>query len=135
MSVNKPQFPNWDGTAPNRPNRLVDKAPDFEDWDQVTAEVLAHQDAVQQNDFSVQFTDGAASSPGVGGSQPPSAFKGTYLLWGFSVTDPDNGGSFVLPRDATQLSLTVFSKFNGFLGRNWFSSRQKTRARKAEPHE
>jgi len=49
MSINAAQFPAtqvWDGTAPNRANRFDDKAPDSEDWDQMTAELIAAQTAI-----------------------------------------------------------------------------------------
>jgi hypothetical protein len=46
MSVNEADFPGalWDGLGPNRTSRMDDKRPDFEDWDQLVAEVMAMQD-------------------------------------------------------------------------------------------
>ncbi len=40
-------FPDevWDGSSPSRPSpvQIVDKAPDYKDWDQITAEMVAVQ--------------------------------------------------------------------------------------------
>lgn len=46
MSINEALFPNWEGLTPTRQLRTDDKAPDFEDWDQITAEVLEHQNQI-----------------------------------------------------------------------------------------
>lgn len=50
MSINIPQFPTdiWDGLSPNtqRASRLITAAPDPEDWDQITAEMIATQEAL-----------------------------------------------------------------------------------------
>lgn len=45
MSINNPQFPVkvWDGTTPTRNDRQINAAPSAEDWDQVTAEMIAMQ--------------------------------------------------------------------------------------------
>jgi hypothetical protein len=45
MSVNKPVFPGnvWDGTSPRRDSRLTDAGPEYEDHDQIVAEVISMQ--------------------------------------------------------------------------------------------
>ena len=46
MSANAPQYPDsvWDTSTPSRTDdQNVDRAPDFEDWDQIVAELLATQ--------------------------------------------------------------------------------------------
>lgn len=48
MSVNQPYFPYWTGITPNRESLQSDKRPNAEDFDQITAEVLAVQDCFQQ---------------------------------------------------------------------------------------
>lgn len=48
MSVNSANFPDgtWDGLSPNddRASRLVDHTPEYEDWDQIVAEVISTQE-------------------------------------------------------------------------------------------
>jgi hypothetical protein len=46
MSINVADFPTtlWDGLSINRSTRTQDAGPDYEDWDQIVAEVLAVQD-------------------------------------------------------------------------------------------
>lgn len=53
MSVNTSTFPasNWDGTSLNRFDRLVSKKPDYEDWDQATAEIIAIQTELRKQKF------------------------------------------------------------------------------------
>lgn len=48
MSINNPHFPNkiWNGTTPSRTSRLVDRSPDYEDWDQLVAEIVSAQQVV-----------------------------------------------------------------------------------------
>lgn len=50
MSINQAQFPAaiWNGLAPGREDRLTDRGPQSEDFDQLAAEVIAVQEAVQQ---------------------------------------------------------------------------------------
>lgn len=46
MSQNEAGFPDavWDGSSPHRANpELVDRSPDYEDWDQMVAELSATQ--------------------------------------------------------------------------------------------
>lgn len=45
MSVNTPYYPTtiWDGTTPTRSLRSDNKAPDYEDFDQLVAEIIALQ--------------------------------------------------------------------------------------------
>lgn len=42
------QFPNsiWDGTSESRPNTLVNRSPDWKDWDRIVSEVRSTQSAV-----------------------------------------------------------------------------------------
>lgn len=49
MSVNNAQFPAtiWDGTTPVRPRRDAEASPDFEDWDQLSAELISTQSRLQ----------------------------------------------------------------------------------------
>ena len=49
MSAKHPEYPNWDGLSANtaRATRAADKEPNFQDWDQIVAEILAHQAAIQ----------------------------------------------------------------------------------------
>jgi hypothetical protein len=54
MSKNAANFPGsiWDSSSPGRTNdRSVDRAPVFEDWDQMVAEMLAVQTALDANMF------------------------------------------------------------------------------------
>ncbi len=54
MSVNVAHYPAlvWDGSSPSRPADLsIDKHPDFEDWDQVVAEVIALQNEIDSIRF------------------------------------------------------------------------------------
>ncbi|KKN46763.1 hypothetical protein LCGC14_0669870 [marine sediment metagenome] len=46
MSFNTSDYPatKWDGLGPNRADRSLNAAPDYEDWDQIVAEVLATQE-------------------------------------------------------------------------------------------
>ena len=48
MSINDPDYPAavWDGLSPRRVAREDDAAPEYEDWDQITAEVIATQTEV-----------------------------------------------------------------------------------------
>jgi hypothetical protein len=48
MSFNTANFPTeiWDGSTPNRTSRMQDSAPDYEDYDQVVAELIATQTLV-----------------------------------------------------------------------------------------
>jgi hypothetical protein len=48
MGINQANFPNWDGTTPTRPSRHVNRRPDPDDHDQLSAEVLAIQDCFQR---------------------------------------------------------------------------------------
>ena len=45
MSINDPGFPAkaWDGLSPRRVKREDDSSPEYEDWDQMTAELIAIQ--------------------------------------------------------------------------------------------
>lgn len=45
MSINDPFFPNtiWAGQTPHRKRRELNRAPDYEDWDQIVAELIATQ--------------------------------------------------------------------------------------------
>lgn len=64
MSQNTAQFPAaiWDGSSPARPAPIanIDRAPVFEDWDQITAEVQAMQTKANENDLVVPNAHGAA---------------------------------------------------------------------------
>lgn len=51
MSVNVAKYPNWDGLTPTRGSRNDDRSPDYEDWDQIVAEVLAIQTEVAAGAF------------------------------------------------------------------------------------
>ena len=45
MSINDPDYPAsvWDGLSPRRTDRKVNAEPEYEDWDQITAELIATQ--------------------------------------------------------------------------------------------
>lgn len=45
MGLPTPEFPNYDGLSMSRPNVEVLRSPDYEDWNQLVAEVLALQGA------------------------------------------------------------------------------------------
>jgi len=63
VSINSADFPAalWDGLGPNRTSRLENKRPDFEDYDQLAAEVMA-----LQSEFILPFTNsqGTTMIPG-----------------------------------------------------------------------
>ncbi len=64
MSIQKPNFPTevWDGTSESRDNRLIDRSPDYFDWDQLVAELIATQQAIVGIPVSGQTTYSLASS-------------------------------------------------------------------------
>lgn len=51
MSINDPQYPTsvWDGLSPRRVKREDNASPEFEDWDQMTAELISSQKEVDAN--------------------------------------------------------------------------------------
>ncbi len=50
MSINVADYPTavWDGLSPRRTDRKVNAAPEYEDWDQMTAEMIAAQTEVDR---------------------------------------------------------------------------------------
>ena len=89
MSQNAANFPTsvWDGTAPNRDSRNVDAGPDYEDWDQIVAEVLATQGYLIS-----PLTSGAGSAAGTGvsaSSSRGSVNVTTITIAALSVTITD----------------------------------------------
>ncbi len=52
MSINVPDYPTsvWDGLSPRRVSRDDDASPEYEDWDQVTAEIIACQTETDANE-------------------------------------------------------------------------------------
>jgi hypothetical protein len=67
MSRNVADFPGavWDGLSDNRLTLDTDKRPDFEDWDQVTAEMIALQTEVYKQKFiTLANASGGALVPG-----------------------------------------------------------------------
>jgi hypothetical protein len=70
MGVNVAQYPSnvWDGSSPSRdaPVADVDKHPDFEDWDQVVAEVEAIQSDVMNGLEDIVVPNGAGAAITVG---------------------------------------------------------------------
>ena len=54
MSINAPNFPAsvWNGSTPVRSSdRQIDRVPDFEDWDQMVAEVIAMQTEARKQKY------------------------------------------------------------------------------------
>lgn len=63
MSKNTAQFPGkvWDGSSPSRAaDNSIDRHPDFEDWDQIVAEVQAIETKALENDLVVPNAHGGA---------------------------------------------------------------------------
>ena len=90
-----PRFPEevWDGLSVNneRPNRTVDQSPDGEDWDRITAEVIALQEhALGQNALGVAETNITATENQAGAP----VHQTTLTLSGVSMqmTDADTAG-------------------------------------------
>lgn len=87
MSINQANFPTsiWDGSSVNRASRAVDAGPDYEDWDQIVAEVIAMQ--------------GGATPVGTGGTgvavtqASPQVVTTTLTVSGLSVTMTDAGAA------------------------------------------
>ena len=87
MSINVANFPTsvWDGSSPNRASRAVDAGPDYEDWDQIVAEVIAMQ--------------GGGTAVGTGGTgvtvsqAAPQVVTTTLTVDGLSVTMTDAGAA------------------------------------------
>lgn len=110
MSVNEPQFPNWDGLTPTLHSRLDDKSPDYETADQYTAEILAVQSFVVSLDAAlnpVPYTRGGTGLTFLG--TPLQVLRtnasGTAIEWatvsGGSSTenfDAENQESFTVPK-------------------------------------
>ena len=59
MSINDPQYPGqvWDGLGPNRLNREQDASPDFEDWDQIVAELISTQEELDAQVAAAALVD------------------------------------------------------------------------------
>lgn len=72
MSRNVAQFPAavWDGTTPNRTSRFDDKSPDYEDFDQLVAEVIATQTSLSAG--------GNGAVAGTGNTVSEAALAGTH---------------------------------------------------------
>lgn len=87
MSVNVANFPTsiWDGSSVNRDSRSIDAGPDYEDWDQIVAEVIAMQ--------------GGGTPVGTGGTgvtvtqAAPQIVTTTLTVDGLSVTMTDAGAA------------------------------------------
>ncbi len=63
MSINDPQYPAkvYDGIGPNRSSRGENLEPDFEDWDQLVAEVKAlQQQQLDDREFNAVNDEGGA---------------------------------------------------------------------------
>lgn len=92
MSINAAEFPAslWDGLSINRDSRRQDAGPDYEDWDQIVAEVLAVQDYLIGAQTSAGF--GAAAGTGV----TADTVRGTLNVTTIDIADlalatTDNG--------------------------------------------
>lgn len=71
MSINAADYPAsvWDGQGPTRTDRESNRRPDYEDWDQLTAEVIATQTELdrfksEMQDMVVPNGQGAALAVG-----------------------------------------------------------------------
>lgn len=81
MSVNPANFPTsvWDGSTPTRNDRRTDRDPDYEDWDQMLAEVIALQNHLTNKTQDNKFP---AASIRVPAANNPTwtAYKGSQVL-------------------------------------------------------
>lgn len=77
MSINSANYPAllWDGTSPDRKNRDVNRRPDYEDWDQISAEVIACQTELDR--FKLEMQDVVVPN-GSGGALPVGTL--VYML-------------------------------------------------------
>jgi hypothetical protein len=97
MSVNAAHFPNaiYDGTSVNRDNRTDNKAPDYEDWDQLVSEVVAAQTAIAAG---VPATSGNGAVAGTGNTVEEllsGVHKTTITLSSFSMLVATTGVGIV----------------------------------------
>lgn len=93
MSQNASNYPTtvWDGLSVHRNSRNIDAGPDYEDWDQVTAEVLAVQDYARNGQSSEV---GAAAGTGVTASERVGRVqKTTITLVNANIDTVDNGAA------------------------------------------
>lgn len=94
MSINEANFPSslWDGLSDRRESRRQDAGPDYEDWDQMVAEVLAVQDYLIGAQTSSGF--GAAAGTGVTADTTRGTLNVTTIdIAALSVTTTDNGAA------------------------------------------
>lgn len=113
MGVNVAQYPDdvWDGSSPSRnaPVELVDKHPDFEDWDQAVAEIASIQDDVLNGleDIVVPNGAGAAVTVGVPVYMLANAAGATSADANGTAPARNVMGIVKVGRDATGGNLTV----------------------------
>lgn len=87
MSVNTAQFPDqvWDGSTPTKTSRQDDKAADFETVDQLTAEIIAVQQAAFNSGPSVAGNGAAAASGNLATETRNGVHKTTLTLTNVKV--------------------------------------------------
>lgn len=90
MAVYEPQFPKkvWDGTSPKRTDRLTEAPPGAEDWNQLTAELIATQKLVAELELTKQGPPGPTGPTGPSGPPGPRGPQGI----------PGNDAKMVGPR-------------------------------------
>lgn len=92
MSKNVANYPGtiWDGTTPSRSQTpdLVDRKPDYEDWDQIVAEIIAMQGG-SPNDTPL----GTGGTGVVVTQRVPQVITTTLTLSGLAVTMTDAGAA------------------------------------------
>lgn len=98
MSINSAGFPLvvWDGLSPTRQSRTIDRPPDFEDWDTITAELLATQELLLQLLLLAVSVDGEIVAPVSATVQDGTAFGAVPLIFEFAVPDAAGAVSVTL---------------------------------------
>lgn len=90
MSVNLPQFPAqvWDGLSPTRPYRSIDRPAEAEDWDQISAELIATQQIV----IGMSSTAGVITLSNVAAPGTPAA--DTCVMYAFDQAPGNSAPHF-----------------------------------------
>lgn len=117
MSINVPYYPSsvWDGTTPSRSGRLDNRAPDYEDWDQLVAEVISLQRYNSGELVSIINNTGGASVIGTpvyldsnGKAVKTDANgSGTRILFGLVAEDAIAAASYMLVQVRGFMTLTT----------------------------